>query len=224
MIGPPAPVILDNMLLVVFVDGGAASLLPALAGGSIFLSPSILNPYEPTDDVHEGGSEFVAGMRRYRRQGDPASLTYLGRRMAFCERPSGLWTPAEPTASELELALRLRRRETREQARTEAARQKLPVLRVARIDPGEAECAALAITREWRFWSDDSGMVPLLRALYPQVLVERSGALVARAINEGLLSYVDGRHLYEDVFKTELNLYSRAVLRWDGRQAVCVVP
>jgi len=212
----PTPIIVDNMLLVVFVDGGVSALLPALAGGSIFLSPSILDPHESTDAGREGVSEFVRGMQRYRRLGDPGSLTFLERREAFCQRPSRLWAPAEPTQAEQNLAQHLRQRETRE-----TARRKDPGLRGARIDPGEAECAALAISRGWCLWSDDSGIVPLLRALYPAAVVERSCALVARAINEGLLNYVAGRSLYEEVFKAELNLRSRTQLRWDGQQAIC---
>jgi hypothetical protein len=213
------PAIVDNMVLAVFVDSGNAALLSALSGGEIRLSPSILDSSEWPFEGRQPISEFLRGMARFSGLDDPLSQLRYERRERYLKYPAGLWTPAEPNMSELALAATLASREERQRAR-----EKDSSLRVARVDPGEAECAALALSRGWEFWSDDSGMVPLLRTLYPAVHVERTCALVARCINDGLLTFAQGHELYEVVFKGQLELRSRAVLEWRSRRASCVLP
>lgn len=214
-----APIV-DNMVLAMFVDSGNAALLASLAGGEVNLSPSILDALEwPLGPGHMPISEFVKGMARFMSLSDEPSRTRLSYRERFVRTSSGLWRPATPTAAELSLANVLSSREERQRARTKDS-----ALKVARIDPGEAECAAIAIQRNIAFWSDDSGMVPLLRILYPDVPVLRTCALVAEAINMQFLTFPQGYELYELVFKGELDLRSKAVLRWENQRAICVLP
>ncbi len=214
-----APIV-DNMVLAMFVDSGRAALLAALGGGNIQLSPSIVDSSEwPLTAGVEPQSEFVKGMARFARIGDSDHLMRLAERQRFLRTAAGLWVPVAPTLEELRLADDLTSREERERAKAIDR-----TLKIARVDPGEAECAAIAITRSISFWSDDSGMVPLLRALYPQVAVWRTCALLAEAVNQDLLSYPEALELYEGVFKGELGLRSKAVLQRVRKKAVCVLP
>ena len=158
-------------------------------------------------------------MARFAGLGDAVNQQRLIERERFLRTTSGLWVPAAPTLEELRLAVQLSSREERQRAKAID-----PAVRVARIDLGEAECAAIAMTRSVPFWSDDSGMVPLLRALYPQVRVSRTCALIAEAVNQGLLPYHDALELYEDVFKGRFGLRSRAGLKRLGGRAVCLLP
>lgn len=205
------------MVLVMFVDSGKAALLPALAGGRVYVSPSILDATETAESC-DPLSEFMKGLSRFRRLEDGLSQLRLERRQAFLQQPAGLWQPVVPTLNELRLAHELTKRETRAQAKAQNA-----ALRIARVDPGEAEAAAIAITRGWTLWSDDKGIVPLIRTLYPTVPIERTCALVARAVNERLLSWVEGYELFEGVFKSQLDLHTVAQLVWEDGRAKCVV-
>jgi len=202
-----------------FVDSGNSALLSALAGGEIYLSPSILDASEWPFGGNKPTSEFLRGMARFSELKDPLSRLRYERRELYLQHPSGLWLRADPDLSELKLADTLASREERQRAKAKDSS-----LKVAKIDLGEAECAALALNRGWQFWSDDSGMVPLLRTLYPAVQVERTCALVARCINDGLLTFAQGHDLYEVIFKGQLELRSRAVLKWNNRRASCVLP
>ncbi|GAA5504208.1 hypothetical protein Dxin01_03977 [Deinococcus xinjiangensis] len=205
------------MVLVMFVDSGMAALLPALAGGRVYVSPSILDAAETAEGC-EPISEFMKGLSRFRRLDDDLSRLRLERRQDFLGQSAALWQPATPTLAELQLAHELTKRETRARAKAQNT-----ALRIARVDPGEAEAAALAITRGWTFWSDDNGIVPLIRTLYPAVTLERTCALVARAVNERLLSWVEGHQLFEGTFKGQLDLHTTARLVWEAGEAKCVV-
>lgn len=208
------------MVLAMFVDSGRGPLLSALGGGLISLSPSILDSSEwPVQAQTQPQSEFVKGMARFNTLQDPGSRARLVERERFLQAESGLWVSATPTLDELSLATALSSREERQRAKAID-----PRLRIARVDPGEAECAAIAITRSLPFWSDDSGMVPMLRILYPEVQVFRTCALLAESVNKGFLTYPDALGLYEGVFKSQLGLRSRALLRWQDQQAFCVLP
>jgi hypothetical protein len=216
---PGAPIV-DNMVLAMFVDSGSATLLAALGGGGIQLSPTILDPLEwPPQAGVQPQSEFVKGMARFAGLGDAAHQPRLAERERFLQTVSELWVPIAPTVNKLRLAVVLSSQEERTRAKAVNS-----AVKVARIDPGEAECAAIAISRSIPFWSDDSGMVPMLRALYPQVRVSRTCALLAAAVNQGLLPYEEALDLYEGVFKGRLGLRSRAALKRLNQRAVCILP
>lgn len=213
------------MVLAMFVDSGRAELLRLLAGGrDIVLPPSILEAQEwPLVPGTEPRSDFVRGMAYFQGDQGPQRETLqqrLERRTAFLQNASALWQPADLSLAEVRLAYRLTTPAKRAEARAIA-----PGGRVARVDQGEAECAAVAILRGGSVWSDDSGIVPMLRALYSEVTVERSCALVARAINTRLLSAHEGVEFFEIHVKEGLGIRSRAVLkvRGDGT-AECVMP
>lgn len=216
---PPQHVVVDNMVLAMFVDAGQTALLPALAGRSVHLSPSILDPNEGPPYLNEPVAEFARGIHRL--QGLASTSAVHDRRLAartrfFLDQP-GLWTPEPPTPGELEYARYLTSKEARA-----LAKARNPQLRLGRADPGEAECAAIAVSRSgWRLWSDDSGIVPLVRTLHPECTVERTCALVARAVNEGLLTFAQGHELYEHTFKVELGLHTSVSLGWQDGQALC---
>lgn len=205
------------MVLVMFVDSGMAALLPALARGRVFVSPSILDATETANSC-DPVSEFMKGLARFTRLDDVLSRGRLEYRQAFLHSPAEQWEAVTPTLEELRLANELTKKETRERARLLH-----PELRLARVDPGGAEAAAIAISRGWTLWTDDNGTLPLIRTLYPEVTIERTCALVARAINEGLLNWVEGYALFETTFKGQLDLHTVATLVWEQGEARCVI-
>lgn len=214
------PCVVDNMVLAMFVDAGQAALLPALAGGGIYISPSVLDANDLPPYSNMPASEFGKGIHRY--QGLALSSSDYSQRainrLQFFRATPALWTPVIPTEDELKYALYLASREARSEAKVRDAQ-----LRIGRIDKGEAECAAIAVVRGgWNLWSDDSGIVALMRALHPGCQIRRTCSLVVQAINTGLMTYPEGYDLYENCFKAQLGLHSKVTISWQNRQAICV--
>ena len=203
------------MVLAMFVDGDQLPLLSALAGGSVFVTPSILSPDERPPFRGNPTSEFARGL--YAAQQDLGQVRYAlraYRRSAFYQ--GDFWRPLELTRLELELARYLASREAREQAR------KLnPQFKAKSVSVADAECAAVSIRRGFELWSDDGGIVTLVRTLFPQQPVVRLCALLARAVNEDQLDFETALDVYERVFKGELLLWSTVNLAQVDGVALC---
>ncbi|GIW31498.1 MAG: hypothetical protein KatS3mg071_1672 [Meiothermus sp.] len=89
--------------------------------------------------------------------------------------------------------------------------------------PGEAEAAAIAITRGWTLLADDQAICDLLRCLYPQVPVLRTCALLELAVRAGHISCKKAAHLFNEVLPT-MGFYARSrgqVLRLRCRPPRC---
>lgn len=213
------PYVIDNVVLAMLVDAGEADLLYDLAEGGACLTPSILDPGEQPPFTRRPESEFGRGLwEAQRRPGEPLMDQRVERRTAFYRgQEDGLWQPVVLTEDDLRLADVLTARATRD-----AARSIDPDYRARRVDPGEAECAAVAINRGWTLWSDDSGIVGLVRALYPDCSVERLCGLLMRAVDEDRLPCEAAAHLYNVVFKEELRLWTTLTLHCVGDKARCV--
>ena len=158
------PSVIDNVVLAMSVDAGQIDLLYGLAEGEVHLTPSILDAGEQPPFTRRPESESGRGLwEAQRRHGELLMVECVERRTAFYRgQEAGLWQPVALTADDLRLADVLTARSTRD-----AARAVDPDYRARRVDPGEAECATVAINRGWTLWSDDSGIVGLVRALYP---------------------------------------------------------
>jgi hypothetical protein len=213
--------VIDNVTLAVFVDAGASELLLSLAGGSLLITPSILDPLEQPPFTAQPTAEFARGL--FTASGQIADAFQAGRaqrRTAFYARQNSAWQSASPSLAELKLAAFLVSKHARVDAQLVLAARG-EVLKAKRIDAGEAECAAVAVTRGLTLWSDDSGMVAIMRALYPTHPVERTCALLVRAVREGLMSCADAAHLYNVVFKVNLHLFSNLSISCQHEIAVC---
>lgn len=215
---PLTPCVVDNVVLAMFVDADYATLLLSLAAGSVYLTPSIVDSHEHPPFVDPPVSEFSKGLYEAQQDlGDPFMARRAQRRTAFyAAQAVGLWYPVDLSETELGLAGMLTSREIRD-----AARQMDPTFKTLRIDPGEAECAAVAIERGWTLWSDDHAIVTLVRTLYPQCRVERLCGLLVRAVDEGLIDCAEAQYLYNHVFKGELNLWSKLSLDCVDQMAIC---
>lgn len=212
------PCVVDNVVLAMFVDAGRADLLYDLACDDVALTPSILDPLERPSFTQRPGSEFGRGL--WEAQQQPGALLMDERiklRTAFYRgRATGLWNSITLTVEDLQLANYLASRPARE-----AAHEVDPDYRARRVDPGEAECAAVAINRGWVLWSDDSGIVGLERALYPDCTVERLCGLLVRAVHTSHVPCTEAAHLYNTEFKQRLQLWSTLALHCDGNKAWC---
>ncbi|MDI3340149.1 MAG: hypothetical protein QJR03_06410 [Sphaerobacter sp.] len=207
----------DNMVLAMFVDAGHAPLLVALASGGLYITPTILDPSECPPYAAQPVSEFAKGI--YRAQPNPTDPIHAQRvqhRTAFIQAIHGSWQPVRLSQRQLTLAHYLQSRQARDDAR---ARD--PGVRVKRIDPGEAECAAVALMRGWELWTDDGGIISLLQVRYPQCQVVRTCAPLMRAVARGLIPCADAAHLYNDIFTAQLGLRTQLSLYCHGEHATC---
>lgn len=203
------------MVLSMFIDAGQADLLAALAGGQIHLTPSILDPAERPPFARPPVAEFAKGVWHAQQDlGQPVFARRVEQRVAYYQ--GGAWHPVTPSVVELQRAAYLASRAARD-----AARGANPAFKAKRVDPGEAECAAVALERGWDLWSDDGGIVALMRTLHPQVRIERLCGLLVRAVRDSLLPCAEAAHLYNTVFKGDLGLWTTLALHCEAGNAVC---
>jgi hypothetical protein len=202
------------MVLAMFVDADRVPLLSALARGSVHVTPSVIDPAETPPFARQPVAEFAKGIFAAQRDlSQPLYAVRVQRRTAFYRAVGAAWRPVDLSYSELQQA-----RYFAAPAAREAARLADPMLKVKRVSAGEAEAAAVAVSRGWTLWSDDAAIVNLLAALYPGQPVERISDLVMRAAQEGLLPCHEAADLYNDMFKRILGLWTTRTLICDSGQ------
>ena len=206
----------DTMVLAMFVDAGHAALLPALAAGRLFVTPSIIDSAETPPFPSQPIAEFARGaFYLQERQGNPLAAVRLHRRTAFYLDVDTVWSPTTLSAEEL-----LQAELFAAPATWAAAEARDPGRRIKRVGRGEAECAAVAVTRGWTFWTDDAAIVDLLAILHPEQPVERISDLLIRAAREGWLGCQEAADLYNDVFRDTLKLWTAYSLVCDNGQII----
>lgn len=201
-----------------FVDAGYTSLLSALAGGSLFVTPTVLDESEIPPFVLQPSSEFSRGIfHAMERQSELHYARRVQRRTAFLTSEAPVWQSVQLSMAELRQAHYF----TTALARNHA-KQANPSARIRRISQGEAECAAVAATRGWVLLTDDNAIVNLINALFPGHPVERISDMLIRAAHEGLIACQDAADLYNNVFKGSLSLWSSLSARCCNGQLVCL--
>jgi hypothetical protein len=204
------------MVLAMFVDADRIPLLSALAGGRVYVTPSIIDPTETPPFTRQPVAEFAKGVFAAQRDlSQPLHATRVQRRTAFYQDISAAWHPVDLSYDELRQA-----RYFASTAAREAAHRIESKFKVKRVSAGEAEAAAVAVTRGWTLWSDDAAIVNLLAALYPGHPVERISDLVIRAAQEGLLLCQEAADLYNDTFKGMFGLWTTHTLICDNGQVL----
>ncbi len=201
------------MVLAMFVDGGQLELLAALANGHLFVTPTVANVDELPPYADEPVAEFARGLFWSQGKASPLHNNRVSRRTTFFQAAGVQWTPVTLTVAELIDAQRLLHPATRAEARAIN-----PAFKYKRIGLGEAEAAAVALSRSWPLWSDDAAIVGMLAALHPGQPVERIGRLLIRAVAERLLGCDEAAHLYNVTFKQDLGLWTSVTLRCQHRR------
>jgi hypothetical protein len=140
--------IADTSLLNNFVHSASVYILDRLLREPVHLSPTVLNVEETllSDFPRmESASEFLKPLYM---AGLPGHSDYrkIAPIQSFALSAGDLWEPAEPSRDELVLAARLSSRTIRDEVR-----RLCPNMSRTRVelDPGEAEAAAIAISRGW---------------------------------------------------------------------------
>lgn len=204
------------MVLAMFVDADQTPLLSALAGGQVFVPPTIIDPYDVPPFARQPTAEFAKGaFYLQQRLAHPVDAVRFQRRMAFYLDTGTAWQPVVLSLQELQRVDELLD-PTLWQRATGGTRSR----RVNRVARGEAECAAVALARGWTLRSDDAAIIDLLAALSPRHPVERISDLLARAVHEGLLGCREGVDLYNRVFKGMLGLWTTRTLHCQNDQIV----
>lgn len=200
--------IADTSLLSNFINTGYTHLLNQLLGGPVFLSPSVLDDQEivpPLDSLDtEPSSEFLRPLYRAQFPGNEAYKPWSPHIRAFALGKGAAWQPAVPTISELALASSFGNKSIRA-----TVRQRCPEVRGRiELDVGEAEAAAVAVSRGFTFLVDDRAAVQLVRCLYPNVPVLRTCGLLAHAAKKGYVSCDEAANLFNRRLAQEMGFYA----------------
>jgi hypothetical protein len=214
------PAILDNVIASAFVDAGQAQLLATVAG-PLYVTPSVLDPLEHPPFKTPPNAEFARGLHNASLDlADALKADRARNRTLFFHAEGTLWQAVELSPQELQLAAYFTSRQAREDAQRVMTAQG-QVFSAKKVDLGEAECAAVAVTRGWRLLSDDSGIVGLMKAFHPQLPVQRSCGLLVQAVQSKLLSCKDAADLYNEVFKKRWHLFTKLEFRCRGGKPSC---
>lgn len=90
-----------------------------------------------------------------------------------------------------------------------AVRQRCPDIRGRiELDAGEAEAAAVAVSRGFTFLVDERAAVNLVRCLYPGVPVLRTCGLLAHAVKKGYVSCDEATELFDRRLAQEVGFYT----------------
>ncbi len=206
--------IADTSLLNNFVHSASAWVLERLLGKPVCLSPTVLDVEEtrlPDFPRTEPASEFLRPLHMARLPGYPEYRKIAPVIQSFALGAGDRWEPVEPSKEELVLAARLSNRTIRSEVRRvcpETSRIR------AELDPGEAEAAAIAITRGWTFLTEDQASVELLGCLYPDVPMQRTCTLLVYAVEKETLTCEEASELFNRRVVDELGFW--ATRRADG--------
>lgn len=208
--------IADTSLLNNFVHSGGARLLDRLLGKPVRLSPTVLDVQEtllPHFPRVPPASEFLKPLYMSGLPEHPEHRGIAPFIQSFALSAGDLWEPVEPSMKELALAARLSSKSIRVRVRNacpEITRSRME------LNPGEAEAAAIAVTRGWTFLTDDQASAELLRCLYPDVPVLRTCSLLIHAVGRGYLSCEEAADLFNRRIVDELGFW--AFRRAEGKQ------
>ena len=200
--------IADTSLLNNFVHSGSARLLDQLLTRPVHLSPTVLDVQEtllPDFPRVPVASEFLrplymSSLPEHREYREIAPFL-----QSFALSAGDLWEPVEPSREELTLAARLSSKSIRDQVRSACPEITRPRIE---LDPGEAETAAIAITRGWTFLTDDQASTELLRCLYPNVPIMRTCPLLVHAVEQGYISCEEAADRFNRRIVDELGFWA----------------
>lgn len=112
-----------------------------------------------------------------------------------------MWKPLNLSAQELSLAHHLGSKTIKAQIKAVAPEATGRI----RIDAGEAETAAVAISRGMTFLVDDRAAIILLRNLYPNIPVLQTCQLISYAARIGLITCDAAQLLFNERIVQDLN-------------------
>jgi predicted nucleic acid-binding protein len=216
--------IADNSLLVNFVHTGYAALLDRLLGEPVRLSPAVLDAQEvvlPDLFSKRPASEFLAPLYMSRLPGYSDYRKPAPYIQSFALSVGDLWEPVHPTEEELALAAYFRSKEVRDELC-----RRYPEIRRARtkVAMGEAETAAVAVSRGWTFLTEDQAAVELVRCLYPNVPVLRTCGLLLRAVELGYVACEEAANLFNHRLEEEVDFrVSRKTDTGTGRERLLLL-
>jgi len=182
------PAIADNSVLVNFVDAGQAELLFQIAGGPVYVAPSVVDP----NDLPPFRSRPRAETNRflYEHEGNPGFSERWHRRLAFIKAQGVLWHQAQLDPSLLTRAFDYKRR-----------------FRKLKRRDGDVESLVLAEASGWILLCDDTALCEAARSL--GVVVHRTCGLLLMAVEAGFLTCAEAAELYNVIMIEQNRFYSR---------------
>jgi len=180
-------VIVDNSVLSNFVDAGLSDLLYQLAGGPIYIAPSVLDPMELPPYSGQPRAEFAKGLFKagFKKADSRMARRYFNR-MDFVKQHGVLWQPAQ-----LNLVTFRKRLEIEQMA--------------AQPSPQDAESLAFAKLNDWVLLTDDSPLATLAEEM--GVTVFRTCSLLVLAVKNGLIECFAAANSFNQVMVDEMGFY-----------------
>ncbi|MDP9475789.1 MAG: hypothetical protein M3R38_08885 [Actinomycetota bacterium] len=194
----------DTSLLNNFVHSGNAYLLERLLGGPVCLSPTVLDAHETVMPNFSGEgvvSEFLKPLYMSRLPGHSSYRDVAPLIQAFALAAGNLWQPVELTGDESALAERLGSKRIHAEVRAACPNA---CRRITELGPGEAEVAAVAVSRRWTMLTEDRAAADLLRRLHPEIPVRKTCCLLVHAVERGLMPCQEAAELYNRRIVDEL--------------------
>ena len=190
------PAIADNSVLVNFVDAGQAELLFRIAGGPVYVAPSVVDPSEVPPFETEPRAETNRFL--YSHEGDADHLERWCNRLSFVlEKHGEFWQQAELSDELLARALGYKKR--------------FPGMRER---DGDAESLVLAEANGWVLLCDDTDLRKAARSL--GVVVRRTCGLLLMAVEAGFLTCAEAVTLYNTIMVEQNHFYSHVRIDPDG--------
>lgn len=208
--------IADTSLLNNFVHSGNVRLLDRLLGKAVRLSPTVLDIQEtllPEFPRVPPTSEFLRPLYMASLPEYPEHRSIAPFIQSFALSAGDLWEPVDPSVDELALAARLSSKGIRVRVRNTCPEITRPRIE---LNPGEAEAAAIAVTRGWTFLTDDQASAELLRCLYPEIPVLRTCFLLLHAAERAYVPCEEAAELFNRRMVDDLGFW--AFRRHEGKQ------
>ena len=209
---PPPPdrsVVLDTVVVNYFLASGQIALLAVLCGRPLFIPRSVFDPDEDDSGREEAMSELRRGLHLHRRRCEddstPAELRdRSARALPEFERLPELVTSGMLRVVDLEP----------DELKVYADLRSAPFVErfglVAGLGPGEAAMLAICARRGWLPATDDTDAIRVATRLLPGVQPYRIRALLALAIDRGLVDLARARSIHQAM--RELGFWDKGTL------------
>ncbi len=152
----------------------------------------------------EPSSEFLRPLYLSQFPRYAAYVSWATHIRAFASGRGTTWQLTTPTVGELALASSFGDR----RIRTDVRRRCPEVRGRVELDAGEAEAAAVAVSRGFTFLVDDGAAVQLVRCLYPEVTVLRTCGLLAHAVEKGYVLCDEAANLFNSRLARDMGFYA----------------
>jgi hypothetical protein len=212
---PDDPSVIDTVVIQYFLLVGRADLLLRLLGTPLRLPRVVFDPDEPKGTPPLAMSELSRAIDYYERRSRDPSRTD-DERVAAAQAQRRLALVRESHArGDVEVVDMTEPERTVFAALTDSAQVEGFGLSFP-LDPGEAACVAIALTRAWTIVTDDDDALTAVRSRHATHPYERIRRLLVRAARSGFITEAEANAIHTEM--TNLGFWDRQVPFTQRRQ------